>query len=320
MSIFFHILGFNVVPIFTMIILGFVLGKKFNLDIYTLSKLNFYLFVPGFIFFNLYTSNLDFSLLKVLLFCVLYMAVNDILSRFIAGIRKYDTDMTNAFKNSIMFNNTGNIGLSLITLIFGNAPYIINGQKPYLSEALATQIIVLVFMNITMNTIGFYNAGSAKMKFKDSIGQIFSMPSIYVISFALLMKYLHIDLTGIPIWPAIGYLKDGLVAMALLTLGVQLSRTKFDFGSIDVYIAVTVRLILGPILALALINLFGFSKVTAQTLLISYSVPTAVNTALIAVECDNCKDFASQVVVVSTVFSSITLTLAIFFARIIFPA
>ena len=319
MSIFLHILSYNVVPIFILIILGFMLGKKFDLNIFTLSKLSFYLFVPGFIFFNLYTTNLNLDMFKVLLFCILYMLTNDILSRGVAKIRKYDVGMTNAFKNSVMFNNSGNIGLSLITLIFGSAPFIINGQKPFLSEALAASIIILVFTNVTMNTIGFYNAGSAKMKLKDSIRQIFSMPSIYAIPLALLLKYVQFDITTTPIWAAIGYIKDGLVPMSLLTLGVQLSKNKFDFKNMDVHISVFTRLIIGPILALIFIYLLGFSNVTAQTLFIAYSVPTAVNTALIAVECDNNQNFASQVVVVSTVFSSVTLTLAVFIARVIFP-
>jgi predicted permease len=88
---------------------------------------------------------------------------------------------------------------------------------------------------------------------------------------------------------------------------------------VDVHIAVFTRLLVGPALAVILIHLLGFSGVIAQTLFIAYSVPTAVNTALIAVECRNHQDFASQVVVVSTVFSSITLSLAVFLARIIFP-
>jgi predicted permease len=62
----------------------------------------------------------------------------------------------------------------------------------------------------------------------------------------------------------------------------------------------------------------GFHGVVTQTILIAYSVPTAVNTALIAVECDSCQDFASQAVMVSTI-SAVTLTLAIYLARIIFP-
>lgn len=319
MSIFLHILSYNVIPIFILIVLGFMLGKKFDLDIFTLSKLNFFLFIPAFVFYNLYTTNLNLGLLKVLLFCILYLITTDLLSRGAAKIRKYEAGMTNAFKNSVMFNNTGNIGVSLVTLIFGGAPYIVNGQKPYLSEALAVQIIILVFTNITMNTIGFYNAGSAKMKVRDSMRKIFSMPSIYAIPLALMLKYMHFDIVDTPLWPAIGYLNSGLVPMSLITLGVQLSKTKFDFRSVDVHMAVFARLILGPIFAVVFIHLLGFSGVAAQVLLISYSVPTAVNTALIAVECDNHQDFASQVVVVSTIFSSITLTLAVFMARIIFP-
>jgi predicted permease len=247
------------------------------------------------------------------------MIVTDLLSRVIAKVRKYDVGLTNAFKNSIIFNNSGNIGVSLVTLIFGSAPYIINGQKPYLTQALAVQIIILMFVNLTLNTVGFYNAGSANMKLKDSLKKIFSMPSIYAIPAAFLLKLVKYDMTATPLWPALVYVKDGLVPMSLITLGVQLSKTKFDFRDINVHTAVFIRLIVGPVLAFLFIHLFGFTGVTAQTVFIAYSVPTAVNTALIAVEFNNNPDFASQVVVVSTVFSAVTLTLAVFMARILFP-
>lgn len=319
MAIFLHILGNNIIPIFIIIVLGYVISRKFDLSISTLSKLNFYLFVPGFIFYNLYTTNLSFDMLKILLFCVLYLVANDVISRIISKIRKYDVGMASAFKNSIMFNNTGNIGVSLVTLIFGSAPYIIDGKTPYLNEALTSQIMILVFMNITMNTIGFYNAGRAKMNIKDSMHQIFTMPSIYAIPLALLLKYFNVDITSTPIWPTLEYVKNGLVPIALISLGVQLSKTKFDFRNFNVNIAVFTRLIIGPMIALVLIHMLGFNRIIAQVLLISYSVPTAVNTALIAVECDNNQNFASQEVMVSTILSGITLTSAIYIARILFP-
>lgn len=319
MSIFLHILGNNILPIFILIILGFIISKKFDLSVFTLSKLNFYIFIPGFIFYNLYTTNLSFDMIKILFFCAVYLLVNDLLSRIISKIRKYDVGKTNAFKNSIMFNNTGNIGVSLITLVFGSYPFVIGGKTPYLNQALTAQIMILVFMNITMNTIGFYNAGRAKMNIKDSMRQILTMPSIYAIPLALLLKYVQADVTTTFIWPTIEYIKGGLVPMALLTLGAQLSKTEFDFKNIDVNIAVFTRLILGPILALILIYIFGFYGVIAQTVLISYSVPTAVNTALIAFECDNNQSFASQEVMVSTIFSAITLTSAIYISRVLFP-
>lgn len=319
MSIFLHILGHNIVPVFILIGFGYVISKKFDLSVHTLSKLNFYLFVPGFIFYNLYSTNLSSEMLKILFFSMLYLMLNDLIAQITGKIRKYDIGQVNAFKNAIMFNNTGNIGVSLITLIFGSAPFIVNGKTPYLNQALTVQIMILVFTNVTVNTIGFYNAGRGKMSLKDSLHKIFSMPSIYVIPLALLLKYTKIDITSTPIWSTLQYVKDGLVPMALLTLGVQLSKTEFDFRDVNVNIAVFTRLIIGPILAAALIPVFGFSGVIAQTVFISCSVPTAVNTALIAVECDNNQNFASQEVMISTIFSCITLTSAIYLARIIFP-
>jgi predicted permease len=319
MSIFLHILVNNIAPIFIIIALGFGLSKKFDFNIYTLSKINFYLFTPAFIFFNLYTADLDLKLFNVLLFCVISLVINDLLARIIARMRKYDIGLTNAFKNSIMFNNSGNIGLSLITLVFSSAPFVVGGTTPYLGQAIAAQIIILVFMNLTINTIGFYNAGRATMNIKDSIRQIFSLPSIYAIPLALLFKYMQVDVTTTPLWPALVYIKSGLVPISLITLGVQLSKTEFKFRDVNVYIAVFARLILGPIITLIFIYLMNFSGVVAQTILIAYSVPTAVNTALIAVECDNNREFSSQMVMVSTVLSAITLTLAIYAARILFP-
>ncbi|MBF4692099.1 AEC family transporter [Fusibacter ferrireducens] len=319
MSIFLFILVHNIAPIFILVGLGFTISKKFNLDIYTLSKLNFYLFMPAFIFVNLFTTKLEPTMLKILLFCMVYLIINDLISRVVSKLRHFDTGMANAFKNSIQFNNTGNIGLSLVTLVFSTGPYFINGETPYLVEAQTALIIVMVFTNISTNTLGFYNAGRATMKFKDSIIKIFSMPSIYAIPAALILKQMHVNVASWFVWPALSFLKDGLVAMALITLGVQLSKTKFDFTDLNVPISVFTRLIIGPILAILLIPLFGFEGVVAQTVFIAQSVPTAVNTALIAVEFKSNEDFATQAVVMSTIFSAFTLTFAIFISRILYP-
>ncbi|CUH95098.1 putative membrane protein [Propionispora sp. 2/2-37] len=319
MSIFFHILGYNILPIFILITLGYILGKKFELDILTLSKLNFYLFVPAFIFVNLYTTTLSFDMFKVFLCAGAMLFTNDLLGRIIARIRHYDIGMTNAFKNSIMFNNSGNIGLSLITLVFTSTPFVFDGKTPYLQQAIATQIVILVIQNISTNTLGFFNAGRAHGNVRQSILQIFTMPAIYIIPTAFFCKSIPFDFTATLIWPALEYLRDGLVPVALLTLGVQLSQTQFDLKNPDVHLSAFTRLIIGPVLAVLFIHIGGFTGVVAQTILIAYSVPTAVNTALIAIECDSCQNFAAQAVMVSTVFSAVTLSLAIYAARIFFP-
>lgn len=319
MQAFLFILTNNIIPIFILISLGYLLNKKFNLDILTLSKLNFYIFVPMFIFSNLYTTDIPVEMLKVFLFAILMLVLNMLVGDLIARIRKYDTAMKSAFSNSIMFYNSGNVGLPLITLVFSSMPYVIDGNTPYLELAVTTQITVLVVQNITTNTLGFFNAGKVNLHWKDSIGRIIRMPVIYAIPSALIFKTLPFDLTQTPIWPALQYARNAMVPIALLALGVQLSKTAFEFKDKDSYIAVAIRLLGGPLLAFVLIQLMQFDGIIAQALLISSSVPTAVNAALIAVEYNNRPEFSSQVVATSTLMSAVTLTAVIYVARILFP-
>ncbi len=319
MSVFTYILIHNIAPVLVLILMGYGVSKKFTLDIFTLSKLNFYLFIPAFIFVNLTETELNFGMFKILWFCIAYVIANGAFAYIIAKVRGWDVGKYNAFKNSIMWNNTGNIGVSLVTLVFSGNPYIVNGETPYLSEALAVLIIIMVFTNVAGNTVGFYQAGRAHMDIRKSLKFILTMPAIYVFPLALILKNAPFDITNTLVWPALVYLKNGLVAIALLTLSVQLSKTSFKVNDIDVSISTFSRLILGPILAIFMIKIFDFTGIVAQTILIGHAVPTAVNTALIAVECENYPEFATQTVVSSTLLSTITLTFVIYFARIVFP-
>jgi len=318
-SFFIYILINNILPIFILIGVGYLLSQKFEFDIFTLSKLNFYLFVPSFIFVNLYTTALDITMFRIVIFYLIYLMLNDLIARLIGKIRGYDIALVNAIKNAIVFSNTGNIGLSLIILVFSTGNYLIGEKTPYLLQAQTVLIIALVINNITTNTIGFYNAGRATMTFKHSMKKILTMPSIYAIPTAFLLKATPIDVTSLFVWPALIYMKNSLVATALITLGVQLSKTKIEFRDMKVYLTAMTRLVVGPILAAVLIALFGFKGVIAQVLFIISALPPAVNTALIAVEFQNHEEFATQTVVVATLMSALTLTFAIYFAQLYYP-
>src|SRR5665647_769212 len=159
MEVFTFILTRNILPLVLIIVLGYLLSKKFDLNINTLSKINFYLYVPFFIFVQIYTTELPKEMLNVLIFVILLAVVNTLVTNIIARLRRYDEGFKNAFVNSIMFYNSGNIGIPLITLIFSSGPFLIEGKTPFLSLALTTQIVVLIVQNISTNTIGFFNAG-----------------------------------------------------------------------------------------------------------------------------------------------------------------
>jgi len=318
MSVFLFILTNNILPIFTLIFVGYLIHKKFQIDILSLTKLNFYVFVPAFTFVNLYETDIPLDMIKVLSGAVILLGINMLLGTLITRLKKQDKSFKYAFKNALMFYNSGNIGIPLIILVFSSPPFVVDGQTPYLTLALTAQIMVLIVQNLALNTLGFINANNANMHFKDSILQILKMPTIYAVPLALLLKLIPYDITRFPLWPALNYARNGLVPIALITLGVQLSRTTFKLADKDVYIAVILRLAGGPVIAFALAKILGLEGILGQVFFISSAVPTAVNTALIAVECDNHPDFASHVVMLSTLLSSITLVLVIYFSRVLF--
>lgn len=319
MTIFLYILLHNILPIFLIIMIGFLIGKRFHPDTLPLTRLNFYAYVPFFIFVQVYTTDMPRDIYKVLLFAVVVMAVVTLAVNIFTRLRGYDQPLRHAFLNSIIFYNSGNIGIPLMTLVFSSAPFIVNGKTPYLSAALMTQVAVLIVQNLTTNTLGFYIAGKGKMSWRDSLRSIITMPTVYMIVLAFALKCLPFRLESLPIWPAFVYLQQGMISFALLTLGVQLSRTKFSLRSREVYLSNFIRLIGVPALACLLIRLMDIHGIPAQVLMISSALPTAVNTALIAVDRGNEADFACQAVMTATIFSSVTLVFVVYLSRILFP-
>lgn len=310
MDIFLFVLFNNIMPIFIIVSLGYFLASKFKLDIFTLSKVYIFMFLPALVFMKVYQTDINLEFLKAILFAVFLLISLAGVGWIISRLMNHKVSISSALNNSIMFYNSGNFGLPLIMLVFGDTPYD--------SYAVSIQIMVLIVQSLTANSIGFFNAGRGQMHFKETIKKVLKMPPIYAISLAFIFKYINIDLSKYFFWPSIDYIRNGLVPVALLTLGTQLYNTKFNFRNWDVYIASFTRLLGGPILAYILINLMGIEGVMAQVLFISSSVPSGVNTALIAVEFNNEPDFASQVVMTSTILSAITLTGVIYLSQYLF--
>ena len=318
MNIFFGILLNSIIPIFILISLGFLVDRKFNLDINTLTKINLYLFVPAFTFVNLVLTDVSVDLLLVILLAMSLLFINFSVGSILRRVLKLEFKTGKALENSIMFNNAGNIGIPLITLVFSNAPFIVDGTTPYLEVALSVQVMILLVQTLTLNTFGFINSGGDGMTFKKGAVRVLKMPTIYMIILAILLKFTPWDITVTPVWPSLLYLRSGLVSIVLLTLGAQLSKTKINFRFKIPYLAVFCRLLIAPAVAFVLINLFGFEGVMAQAIFISSSTPTAVNIVLIAVECKGDADFAVQSVTMSTLLSAITMTAVAYLAYVLF--
>ncbi|GMX61509.1 AEC family transporter [Paenibacillus elgii] len=307
MAYFTHILLNNVIPLTIMIAIGVILYRAFKLDIKTLSKLNFYLFSPALVFKMLYESSLSLAVLgQTLLFFVLFFAAMFLLMEVVIRLRGYKGGMIPAMRNSVIFYNSANYAIPLNQLVFVGDAF-----------TLSIQIIIMMMQSLLPNTYGIYAVNASKRNdMKQTLRTILTLPVIYIIPIAFLMKGLHIPIPG-PVYAPINYVSDAFIATALLTLGVQLGSMKWTFNLADVMLSNVLRLCVGPAVGFLIVMLMGIEGVMAQALVLSCAVPTSLSSVLIAVEYDNEPEFSSQAVFSSTIFSIFTVTLVIYLIKFI---
>ena len=296
-----------ILPIFIVMAIGFILQKKFTMDISTLSKLNIYFVVPAFIFVKLYSTQFSASLFgKVLLFFILLVIILYAISTLFAKILGLDRGKKTTFTNSTMFFNSGNYGVPVNELAFKGDPF-----------AMSIQVIVLTLQNIFTFSYGIFALQSVNTsKWKAMIGY-FKMPVLYAMGAGLICNALNIQVPSVILVPA-NMIANAMIGLALLTLGAQVARIQFKAALSAVYSSLTIRLIISPIIALFIIWLFRVDGITAQALLIASAMPTSVNSAVIAEEYKNYPEFAAQVVLFSTIISAFTVSFVIYLAGILF--
>lgn len=296
-----------ILPVMIVIFTGYISQKLLKYDFVPFSKLIFYVLIPCLIFNRLYQTTLslkEFS--KVIFFSVSIILAMGLFSLPFSFMRRFSGSMRVAFALSLMFYNSGNYGLPVIELVFGKNP-----------TTSSIQIMVLTIQNIINFTVGIFLIARGKNTFRESIRRTLRFPTLYAVIIAFVLRGFHIPVYR-PLWVSIDTIADALVPVALIMLGAQLARIRFSSGLLDPILSSICRLIIGPIIALGLITLFRFDAVAAKALLISSSMPSAVNTALLATEFDNEPQFATQAVFISTLLSIVTVSVTIYCAALLY--
>lgn len=293
-------------PIFVVVGLGWVMDRKFRLHLDTLVKLNLYLMVPAFIFTRVLDTELGGSeTLKIVAFTLSTVFLMFIVSLVAAKVLRMGALEKQALSLATMFYNCGNYGLPLITLAFGH-------------EGAAVQVYVLATMNVATFTVGLFLAqehGKAGAHWR-ALNGVLRQPTLYAVILGVICKSLGLNIKGITwLWEPLDLLQAGLVGIALVTLGVQMSQTRPAPFRAPLWAALGVRLALCPILAIGLTKIFGFSPQAAASLILAAGAPTAVNTAMLAHEFGGDVSFATSAVYYSTLFSMVTTTVNLVLLR-----
>ncbi len=295
-------------PILLLIAIGYGFQKIFKTDVRTYIKLQIYLLVPGTIFIRILQSVFTAEILfTVAAYSVLLAAGLYAISRAYSAIARFPKSVRNATNNTMMLINTGNYGFPLIDRVFPGSPV-----------ANASQLIIVLFQNVISSTVSVYQASAGRASSREALLSILKMPVLYAMVLGTIVRLTALDIPEMIMMP-LGYLNDAFIAIALLSLGVQLAEVRITQGIGRVIATSLVKIISAPLLGFALVLLLGADGLLAQALIVGIATPTAVTAAMLAHEFDNEPAYTAQVVLVTTVLCTVTLPCVIYFVQQYFP-
>jgi hypothetical protein len=285
----------DILPIFVIAGIGFLLARKLQASVRTLSHVVFYALVPCLGFRLLVTSKMTGPQVgRMALMAVLVTAAMGVLARVIVIPFRLDRSELSAFLLVVMFSNGGNYGLPVVLFAFG-------------AEALTHATVYFVTSSILTYTVGVFLAAAGRRSIRQAVIGITKIPAIYGVVAAFIVIGM-----GIPVPMAfmrpIGMLSDAALPTMVLVLGMQLERATKPARPALVGVAVVLSLIAAPLVALGLAALLGLSGPARQAGVILASMPVAVVTTILALEFEIAPSFVTSAVFVSTLLSPLTLT------------
>lgn len=288
-------------PVMILIGIGVVLDRWWRMDLPTLSKITFALFVPALVFDKVVTSTLAWDQMgSIGLFAVLHVAVMGLCCLPLWWLRRWREEAP-VISLGAMFFNAGNIGLPIAGLAFGET-------------GLAVMAILLMVQNLTSFTAGVVLVNGAAAGLRTALMGLLRIPVVYAIVAALLLRWGGLSLPAGVMVP-VGYLSDALIPVALVTLGIQFGRSSFWGQVSPVALTVGYRLLLSPVVAALLVMVLRVDAQTAAICICAAGMPVATNVFLIAHEFGNGAATASRVVFWSTLLSALSLPLLILWTQ-----
>jgi predicted permease len=296
------ILGSDILPIFAIAAIGFLLERRVSGSVKTLSAITFNALSPCLVFYQLVMSRLSGpDVVRMAFFCLLLTAAMGIAARLAAIPLGLDRRSLSSFLLVVMFSNTGNYALPLILFAFGQ-------------ESLSYASVYFVTSAILVYTVGVFIAASSRQGLGRAFAGVLRVPALYALAAAGIIVAFHVT-PPVAVMRPVSMLSDAALPMMLLILGMQLKRAVAPNRPVIVGAAVGLTLFVAPAIGILLSVLLGLSGPARKAAITLASMPAAVITTVLALEFDLDSSFVTSVVFVSTIISPATLALLIAFLK-----
>jgi len=288
----------DVLPIFVVASVGFVLARVLRADVRTLSRVAFNALSPCLVFHLLVTSSLgaaDFARMTAL--GVVTVLGIGLIARLVTLPLRLDRAMASGFLIVVMFSNSGNYGLPVVLFAFGQA-------------ALAQATVYFVTNAVLTYTVGVFLASAGRRSVIEALTGILRVPAVYGVAAAGVVR-----LTGLAVPAAVmrpvELLAGAALPIMILVLGMQLERGERPTRPGLVALATVLTLVVTPLLAFVAAEALGLTGAARQAAIVQSGMPSAVLTTILALEFDVAPSFVTACVTLSTLLSPVTVTLLI---------
>jgi predicted permease len=279
-----------VFPIYAIVAVGYAYGRLKKPDMGFANQLNMDIFVPALVFAALASKSFDIlNHLDLLLGATVVVLGSGLLAWPIARLLRVPV---NTFVPPMMFTNSGNMGLPLAVLAFG--------------EAALPAAVVLFFVENTLH----YSLGTWMLDHKARLITLWKVPVMAAAIAGLMISLLKLPLWQ-PAWIGIKMLGDVSIPLLLFSLGVRLTDSRLGDWKISLVGAITAPAS-GILMAWMVSLLLGLEGRDAAMLLVFGALPPAVLNYVFAEKYKQEPDRVASIVMVGNTVSLavIPLTLA----------
>jgi predicted permease len=292
----------DILPIFVVAGIGFLLARHIGIPVKALSSVIFNALAPCLVFHLLVTSSISpFDFGRMALFCLVVTATVGIVARLAAVPLRLDRAGIAAFLLVVMFSNSGNFGLPVVLFAFGR-------------EALTFATVYFVTSAMLMYTGGVFLAASGQRTVGQALRGVTRVPTVYAVAVAAMVLALGVRVP-VGLMRPIELLSNASLPMMMLVLGMQLERARRPGRLSVVFTAVGISLFAAPVIAFIVARAMGLTGPAFQAAVIQSAMPAAVVTTIIALEFDLDSSFPTTVVFATTLLSPFTVTALIAYLR-----
>jgi predicted permease len=288
-----------ILPVFLIILAGYILEKRTDLPLGPLSDVSLYLFSPCLVFSALVAREISFAMASDLfLFMILYTAVLLAMAYLTGRLLKMEGDARGALCLGTAMMNVGNFGLPLAYFAFGD-------------RGLEASILIFVMFNLSLGTVAIMIAQGSKAPLGRVLLNTCKIPIFHAVLLAFCLKYLGWEIPEF-LLRAITLLGQAAIPLMLVLLGMQLARTRLQGNTGFISVSVLLRLLLAPLVAWGITTLLGIKGLTRDVVILQTSTPSAVLPLLYCLRFNTRPDLLAGAIFATTMLSALSLTVILY--------